>query len=563
VTASVVRFQHFPTTMKYCSQCGGSYPNDFQTCPKDQNVLHIASELAPGMVIRNKWIILDKIGAGGMATVYRVRHQAFGTSRAIKVIDSRLAEDAVFVKRFHAEAVLAQKLQHPNVIRIEDLDSTEDGRPFIVMEYVEGHDLRRLIAHQGTLSIARALKITGQVASALAAAHKIGIIHRDIKPDNILISTSTDGGDLVKVTDFGIAKARKGSDAGTFTFGTENGVLVGTPAYMSPEQVEGVAVDARSDLYSLCIVLYEMLTGKLPFHSDTPLGMALRRLNSEPVPLRDAKPELEIPQLLSDVLTKALERDREKRFQTVSDFMAALHGFAAESAQAEAETVIASPPLPRTIVQISEARSAAAGVGSAEARTIAASAAIGPAEALTIAADTSSGTAKEYNHAEASPQLAPFRRWRFWAAVAVWPLAILMVRPFWWLWMRVMPWNPTIYIYFPLNPTGVSFANDLFEWRSLSVPLLAAFYFVAGFIISLTLFRTRRMWIHWTCITFGSIALGSLAIIGLGLQMPREAASPYAPWFGYLSQNVLFALSCGMASGLLARWDRNCRGTRG
>jgi eukaryotic-like serine/threonine-protein kinase len=321
--------------MKYCPQCGGSYPSDFHVCPKDETVLQIASELAPGMVIRNKWVILDKIGSGGMATVYRARHQAFGTIRAIKVINAHHAEDAAFRKRFHAEAVLAQKLQHPNVIHIDDLDATEDGRPFIVMEYIPC-DLRRTIAQQGVVPLARALSITAQVGSALEAAHKLGITHRDIKPDNILITTQPDGGDLVKVSDFGIAKSRE------FTFGTKTGVMVGTPEYMAPEQVmrkHGEEVDGRADLYSLAIVLYEMLTGRLPFESDTPLGMAFSRLQSEPVPPRQIRPELEIPQALSDVLMKALQRDRANRFQTASGLIAALQG-ASVSAGTEAKTVL-------------------------------------------------------------------------------------------------------------------------------------------------------------------------------------------------------------------------------
>jgi TPR repeat protein/tRNA A-37 threonylcarbamoyl transferase component Bud32 len=346
--------------MKYCTECGSSYPNDFQTCPKDQTVLQIASELAPGLVIREKWVVLDKIGAGGMATVYRVKHLAFGTIRAIKVINPSLAEDATFVKRFRAEAVMAQKLQHPNVIRVEDLDTTDDGRPFIVMEYVAGRDLRNLIAQEGTLRIARALDITAQIASALAAAHRLSITHRDIKPDNILMTVAPDGSDVVKVTDFGIAKAREGGAVGALTFGTETGVLIGTPAYMSPEQVMGKrdGVDARSDLYSLCIVLYEMVTGKLPFESDTPLGMALSRLNSQPVPPHQAKPEMNIPRLLSDIVMKALERDREKRFQTADEFISALQRYAVTLAGAK--TVVASAPVEEIAAQESSATAAVA-----------------------------------------------------------------------------------------------------------------------------------------------------------------------------------------------------------
>ena len=164
--------------MRYCPSCHSVYPNEFRTCPKDQSELLAASELQPGMVLRGKYEILGKLGAGGMAAVYRARHLAFGEVRAIKVVNTRLADDEEFLRRFRNEAVIARRLQHANAVRVDDLDTTEDGRPFIVMEFVEGRNLREVIRHEGPLSLRRAVTLARHVASALAAAHEqIGRAH--------------------------------------------------------------------------------------------------------------------------------------------------------------------------------------------------------------------------------------------------------------------------------------------------------------------------------------------------------------------------------------------------
>ena len=194
------------SAVKYCDSCHSAYPDDFAICPRDQGPLRVASELLPGMVIRGKYEILEKIGSGGMASVYRAKHLAFGEVCAIKVVAGKLAHDDTFLKRFRNEAVVTRRLQHPNAVRVDDLDTTEDGRPFIVMEFVEGRNLRDVIRQEAPLHPRRAVAITRQVASALAAAHALGIVHRDIKPDNILLTRDAGGHDWAKVLDFGIAK---------------------------------------------------------------------------------------------------------------------------------------------------------------------------------------------------------------------------------------------------------------------------------------------------------------------------------------------------------------------
>jgi serine/threonine protein kinase len=332
--------------VKYCDNCHSAYPDDFTICPRDQGSLRCASELVPGVVIRGKYEILEKIGTGGMATVYRARHLAFGEIVAIKLVGPKLAHDADFLKRFRTEAVVTRKLQHPNAVRVEDLDTTEDGRPFIVMEFVNGRSLREVIRTEGALPLPRAVAIARQACSALAAAHAIGITHRDIKPDNILL-TPYPGGEFVKVLDFGIAKVKEGSfDTGEGYTPTQTGMVMGTPQYISPEQAmgkRGAEVDGRSDLYSLGVVLYEMVTGRLPFSSDTAMGMILHHLQTSPTPPQIARADLSIPGPLSDLLMKALQKDRDRRFASADDMLAALDSVAALPLPSEP---LASPGAP-------------------------------------------------------------------------------------------------------------------------------------------------------------------------------------------------------------------------
>jgi serine/threonine protein kinase len=319
--------------VKYCDTCHSAYPDDFTICPRDQGALRQAADLFPGMVIRGKYEVLSKVGSGGMASVYKARHVAFGEVVALKLVGTRLASDPDFLKRFRNEAVVTRRLQHPNAVRVEDLDATEDGRPFIVMEYVDGRSLRELVRAEGPQPLSRAVSVTRQVCSALAAAHALGITHRDIKPDNILLGRGPDGAEHVKVLDFGIAKVREASEGvGEGYTPTRTGMIVGTPQYISPEQAmgkRGDEVDGRADLYSLGVVLYEMVTGRLPFQSDTAMGMLLHHLQTVPTPPNLARPDLDIPAALSDVLMRALQKDRDQRFGSAEEMLVALDRVAA------------------------------------------------------------------------------------------------------------------------------------------------------------------------------------------------------------------------------------------
>jgi serine/threonine-protein kinase len=315
--------------MKYCDICHQTYPTEFAVCPRDQNPLRLTTELLQGMVIRGKYEVQKKLGAGGMAAVYLAKHKAFNELRALKVVSSRNLEDQNFTRRFKTEAVVTRKLQHPNAVRVDDLDETEDGRPFIVMEYVEGVNLRSVIQNEGPLPARRALNIAAQAASALAAAHDLGITHRDIKPDNILLVRQPDGSDLVKVLDFGIAKVREGAfDIGGGYTATQTGLIIGTPQYLSPEQAKGDhgdQIDGRADLYSLGIVLYEMVTGQLPFQSQTAVGLLLQHMQTPAPDPKAVRPDLNIPPGLSALLHKALEKDPADRYRSAQEMLQAIH----------------------------------------------------------------------------------------------------------------------------------------------------------------------------------------------------------------------------------------------
>jgi serine/threonine-protein kinase len=302
--------------MKMCSTCQGSYPNNFAVCPQDGTPLQEIGTWSEGSVIRGKYRLLSKVGQGGMGAVYKALHLAFDEMRALKVIAPELMSDELFVKRFMHEAKITRKLQHPNAVRVDDIDEAEDGRPFIVMEFIEGKSLKKLIREEGPLPAARVCTIVKQAAAALDAAHRLSMVHRDIKPENIAL-VETPEGEMVKVLDFGIAKvkeARIGEGQGLTLTGT--GVVIGTPQYMSPEQAmgkRGDELDGRADLYSLGIVMYQMLTADLPFKADTTMEMLLAHMQKPPAPIWVLHPELQVPEAVAVLTMRLLEKNREMR----------------------------------------------------------------------------------------------------------------------------------------------------------------------------------------------------------------------------------------------------------
>ena len=302
--------------MKTCPTCQGSYPNNYAVCPADGSPLEEIGTWSDGSIIRGKYRLLAKVGQGGMGSVYKALHLAFDEMRALKVIAPELLTDELFVKRFKHEAVITRRLQHPNAVRVDDIDEAEDGRPFIVMEFIEGKSLKKLIREEGPLPAQRVCSIIKQAASALDAAHRLGMVHRDIKPDNIALVDTPDG-EMVKVLDFGIAKvkeARMGEGAGLTLTGA--GVVIGTPQYMSPEQAmgkRGDELDGRADLYSLGVVMYQMLTADLPFKADTTMEMLLAHMQKAPAPIGVLHPELQVPENVAALAMRLLEKNRDMR----------------------------------------------------------------------------------------------------------------------------------------------------------------------------------------------------------------------------------------------------------
>ncbi|MGH9404335.1 MAG: protein kinase domain-containing protein [Terriglobia bacterium] len=301
--------------MKKCPACEAHYPNRFSVCPQDGAKLVESSGWSDGTVVRGKYRIVAKVGQGGMGAVYKASHVTFDELRALKVMNPDLLSDELFVKRFKQEAIIARKLDHPNAVRVDDLDESEDGLPFMVMEYIEGESLKSVIEKVGPLPAARACSIAKQVAAALDAAHRLGMVHRDIKPANIVL-IATPAGEQAKVLDFGIAKLKEAQSGDSGMTLTGTGIVMGTPQYMSPEQAlgkRGDQLDGRSDLYSLGVVMYQMLSGELPFKADTTMQLLLAHINTPPRPLLEAKPELKIPPGVARVVMQCLEKDPNHR----------------------------------------------------------------------------------------------------------------------------------------------------------------------------------------------------------------------------------------------------------
>ncbi|MEK6300517.1 MAG: serine/threonine-protein kinase [Acidobacteriota bacterium] len=268
-----------------------------------------------GRVIEGRYRVDAKLGKGGMGVVYRATRLQIDDAVAIKILRAELLADPQSLERFRREAKAAARLKHPNVVTIHDFGITHDHIAYLVMELVDGENLRELIDRQGSLSQADAVEITCQICAALDEAHRLGIVHRDLKPDNIVLGRFT-GALRVKVLDFGIAKLRD------LTLGsgslTESGMVLGTPRYMSPEQCLGEEIDGRSDIYSLGIVLYEMLAGAAPFNSPSFGALIMQHVNHTPQPLRAIKTT--IAPAIEVVVAGALEKRREARPQSAIAF---------------------------------------------------------------------------------------------------------------------------------------------------------------------------------------------------------------------------------------------------
>src|SRR5438309_3518167 len=264
-------------------------------------------EFAPGKVLGHRYEILALLGQGGMGAVYKARDTELDRLVALKIIRPELTTNPEILKRFKQELILARQVTHRNVIRIFDLGQA-DGFKFITMEYLEGKDLRAVLREKGKLATEEAARIILQICRALEAAHSEGVIHRDLKPQNIML----DANGRAYVMDFGIARS-------AYLPGmTQTGALIGTPEYMSPEQAKGEVLGERSDIFSLGVILYELLIGLSPYHSDTPLATLWKRIQEKAKPLCEIDPT--IPKAFSDIVEKALEVEPENRFASANEF---------------------------------------------------------------------------------------------------------------------------------------------------------------------------------------------------------------------------------------------------
>jgi hypothetical protein len=310
------------TALKTCPTCGTEYPVSERFCPKDGSALRSTDVHADlvGQVVAERYHVLQKLGEGGMGQVYLAEHVRMARRCAVKVMSPNLTRDPDAVSRFNREAANASRITHPNVAAIYDFGETSDGLIYLAMEFVDGEPLTKLIQRLGALPLARAVTIARQTADALTVAHELGIVHRDLKPDNIMIGRGREGADMVKVVDFGIAKASQNEAQKV----TKTGLVVGTPEYMSPEQLAGDKLDGRSDVYSLGLVTFVMLTGKLPFPSETAQEAMLMRLMEKPKTLAEMRPDLAFPPGLQAVFDKVLARDMTQRYAVAADFGADL-----------------------------------------------------------------------------------------------------------------------------------------------------------------------------------------------------------------------------------------------
>ena len=337
---------------KVCPQCGAAYEGEQRFCPRDGATLRPRSAAAGdliGSIVADRYHVTRKLGEGGMGQVYLAEHVRMGRRSAVKILHPAMVHDADAISRFNREAANASRITHPHVAAIYDFGETTEGLIYLAMEFVEGEPLTAIVGREGALSPRRVAVLVCQAADALAAAHAQGIVHRDLKPDNIMVARSHDGTDCVKIVDFGIAKAAEVEAQKV----TRTGLVVGTPEYMSPEQLAGDALDGRSDIYSLALVAFTALTGRLPFPSETSQESMIMRLTDRPRSLAEMKPGVAWPARLQAVMDRALAREASGRFADAAEFgraFAAAIDEMPDAALAAASTSVMTAPLPATRV---------------------------------------------------------------------------------------------------------------------------------------------------------------------------------------------------------------------
>lgn len=300
---------------RFCANCGALMPT----------LAEAGADPLIGQLIGGRYRVTGVLGEGGMGIVYVGEQQMGSTVRkvAIKTLHAHLSKDPSVIQRFHRECGTVAQLEHPNTIKFYDFGSTADGTLYIAMEFVAGKPLADVLTH-GPLSVERTIKIMRQVCGALDEAHMQGIIHRDLKPDNVILTDRAGETDFVKLLDFGIAARTESADAQKEQKLTQQGMVLGTPPYMSPEQFTGKALDARSDIYSLGVMTYEMLAGRLPFDADTPWQWATQHMSVQPIPFEVSAPSKNIPENMRKAILRALSKNKEDREPSAREYFAEL-----------------------------------------------------------------------------------------------------------------------------------------------------------------------------------------------------------------------------------------------
>lgn len=315
--------------MTTCSNCSHSSEEDFAFCPKcgTKRAAKAPGDPLIGRTLNGKYRVVSEIGSGAMGTVYEGEHVTLKKRVALKILHADIQIGEETRQRFQREGIAAGRFTHPNAIQIFDFDEDEGPVFYLAMEFVEGLDLKRLILDEGALPVERVVHIASRILGALAEAHRHGIVHRDLKPENVMVVRGEDNEiRVVKVLDFGLSKLIDRQADGTLT---EAGRVMGTPLYMSPEQVSGDAADLRSDLYSVGLTIYEMLSGKATFRGSSLQEILGKQLKELPAPISSSNPDLKLPAALDEFLAKALEKNREDRFQSADEMLAALNDAAA------------------------------------------------------------------------------------------------------------------------------------------------------------------------------------------------------------------------------------------
>ena len=332
--------------MNRCPTCGATYAAEARFCTRDGARLVARPALgmptpargtlsgrpeppAPvthtnltGQVLDGRYEVQRKVGEGGMSFVYLAKDVATKEQYAIKVLSKSLSGDQNAMARLKREASLGMRLAHANVCHIIRIGETQDGLVYVVMPFVTGEVLSDRNNREGTLPLDQVVRFVNDIAAGLHGAHELKIVHRDLKPENVMICKDADGTERAVVMDFGLAKERR-ADVELQKL-TATGIILGTPEFMSPEQLRGRPLDARTDIYSLSLMTFEMLTGKLPFPGRTQQEMMIARLRNEPTLLRQAMPDQQFPEAVERVLLKGMSRDADARYATAPEFATAL-----------------------------------------------------------------------------------------------------------------------------------------------------------------------------------------------------------------------------------------------